>query len=154
MADITTGAGTTISISASAPGAYTSGGYGALTFTAIGKIQNLGNFPVAVYNIIEEQTVSGRGTYKAKGGFNLGSQEITFLVDPSDAGQIALNTANGSDTVYSVAIVHPGLGKTFYARALIQLGQIMPGDNDNASKQTATLHYTVPNDSTSGLVVV
>lgn len=153
MADITTGAGTTIGLSASAPGAYTSGGYGALSFTTIGKIINLGNLPSRVYEIITQQTVSGRGTYKAKGGYDLGSQEITFAVDDSDTGQILLATANSSDTVYSVAIVHPTLG-TIYARALVQLGAKVLGDNNTAVTQTCTLHYTVPNDSTDGVVVV
>lgn len=153
MADITTGAGTTIALSASAPASYTSGGYGALSFTQVGKVTNLGNFPSRVYQIIEQETLAGRGTYKGKGGFNLGSQEITFLVDNSDTGQTLLKTANNSDTVYSVAIVHPTLG-TVYGRALVVLGPQVGGDNNTAVTRTCTLHYTVPNDSSDGIVVV
>ena len=111
-----------------------------------------------MYEIISQKTVSGRGTYKAKGSYDLGSQEITFLVDTTDAGQTLLSTANTSDTVYSVAIVHPtlaaGSSRTIYARALVQLGAEVGGDNDTAKTRTVTLHYTVPSDSADGVVVV
>lgn len=148
-----TSAGTVLGLSAAAPATYDAAGYGALTFTTVGEISDLGDIPSRVYQLVTWNAIAERGTRKSKGGYDLGSQTLTVGIDPDDAGQTLVDTATNSDTVYSVKIGHPDLG-TIYARALVMGGPKNYGDvNTNATRQV-TLEYTIVDQTTDGVVVV
>lgn len=149
----TTSAGTTLGLSASAPGSYNQAGYEALSFTTVGNISNLGDIPSRIYQIVQFQDIGSRGMLKAKGGYQLGTQTITVAIDPDDAGQAMVDTATSSDTVYSVKIDHPSIG-TIYARALIMGGPKNYGDVNTPSTRQITLEYTIVDQSTDGVVAV
>lgn len=153
MPAFTTSAGTTIALSASQPATYNQAGYEALTFTSIGGVTDLGQIPTKVFQLVEVFFVASRGKAKAKGGYDLGSQTVTYAVDDGDAGQTLVDAASESDAAYSVKIDHPTEG-TIYAQALVMGGPITYGDVNTASTQAITLEYTIVSDSEDGVVAV
>lgn len=150
---VSTSAGTTLGLSASAPATYNKTGYEALVFTGIGEVSDLGEIPSRVYELVTWQPIADRGMRKAKGGYQIGSQTITVGIDAADAGQILLDTATNSDTVYSVKIDHPNLG-TIYARALVMGGPKNYGDVNSIATRQVTLEYTIVDQNTDGIVFV
>lgn len=148
-----TSAGTTLGISASAPATYDAQGYGNLSFITIGEVSDLGEIPSRIYELVTWQPIAERGMRKAKGGYQIGSQTITVGIDAADAGQILLDTATNSDTIYSVEIAHPQLG-TIYARALVMGGAKSYGDVNSIATRQVTLEYTIVDQTTDGIVVV
>lgn len=148
-----TSAGTTIGLSASQPATYNEAGYEALTFTTIGSVTDLGEIPSRVYEIVTLYYVASRGMSKAKGGYQLGSQTITYAIDPDDTGQALVDTASEADGAYSVKISHPVLGD-IYAQALVMGGPKTYGDVNTASTRAVTLEYSIVSDTEDGVVAV
>lgn len=148
-----TSAGTTLAISAAEPATYNEAGYTGLTFTTIGEVSDLGEIPSRVYELVTWQPIAERGMRKSKGGYQIGSQQITVGIDADDAGQTMLDAATNSDTVYSVKIAHPQLG-TIYARALVMGGPKNYGDVNSIATRQVTLEYTIVDQTTDGIVVV
>lgn len=148
-----TSAGTTLGLSAAAPATYNQAGYEALTFTTIAEVDDLGEIPSRIYELVTWQPVAERGMRKAKGGYQIGSQTITFGIDPDDAGQTLIDAATASDTAYSVKIAHPQFGE-IYARALVMGGPKNYGDVNSIATRQVTLEYTIVDQSTDGIVVV
>lgn len=148
-----TSAGTTIGLSAAQPATYNEAGYEALTFTTIGSVTDLGEIPSRVYELVTLYYVASRGQAKAKGGYTLGSQTITFAIDSGDTGQTLVDTATESDNAYSVKISHPEHGD-IYAQALVMGGPKTYGDVNTASTRAVTLEYTIVSDTEDGIVAV
>ncbi len=100
-------AGAQLSISAALPATYDAAGYGstAITWTAVGKTENLGSHGVTV-DVAEFTPVNTGVTEKVKTIKKYG--EITFSLAhlPSDAGQTILHTASESYSRYSAKIVY------------------------------------------------
>lgn len=153
MTDFTTGAGATLGLSASPPGSYTQAGYEALAFTNVGKITNFGDVPSRTYQEVVVMYLEAEGEDVAKGGFSLGSQQITVAIDPDDAGQAMLAAATNTKATYSVKLDHPVLG-TIYARALVMGGPKTYGDNNTAATQGLTLRYKMASLTSDGIVTV
>lgn len=153
MNDFTTGAGATLGIATAAPATYTQAGYEALTFTNVGKITNIGDIPTRVYQEVTISYLEAEGEDVAKGGYSLGSQQITIAVDQSDAGQAMLSTATNSKSPVSVRLQHPVLG-TQYRRALVMGGPQTWGDNNTAATQQITLRNKIASLTNDGVVTV
>lgn len=95
-------AGSTLACSVTAPATYDSAGYGALTFTTIGEITDLGGNLGRDYNIVSHSPVATSQVIEKKASYKLGSQDIVLAWDQSDAGQDLLRTAaNDPDDVLS-----------------------------------------------------
>lgn len=101
-------AGSTLAVSASAPATYDTTGYGALSWTTVGEITDLGSLgkefnkvthsPIATYQVIEK-----------KGSYRLGEIDLMCAWDMNDAGQDILRAANDSvSSVVSVRITKQG----------------------------------------------
>jgi len=97
---VATTAGTTIAVSASAPATYDSSGYGALSFTTVGEVTNLGSFG-REYALVTHNPIGTRATQKYKGSYNEGQIAMEVGLDTDDAGQDLLATASASDSNYS-----------------------------------------------------
>src|SRR5690348_4376017 len=97
---IHTTAGSTIALSAAQPATYDEAGYGALSFTNIGEVSDLGEFG-RVYNIVKYNTIATRATTKRKGSYDEGTMNLKVGLDNDDAGQILAKTASESDDDYS-----------------------------------------------------
>lgn len=153
MTDFTTGAGATFGITASAPATYNAAGYGALSFTDVGKITDFGQIPSRVYQVVSVMYLASSGTDKAKGGYDLGNQTITVALDSADAGQVLLAAATNSTSAYSIKLYHPVLG-TIYARALVMGGPKTWGDNNTPATQQITIEYKMASTTSDGIVTV
>jgi hypothetical protein len=81
-------AGTTIAVSAATPSPFDGEGYGALAWTPIGEITNLGDFG-REYNLVTHNGLGANSTGKLKGSFNEGSMACrwrwTSRSGPGDA---------------------------------------------------------------------
>ena len=102
-----TSAGTTLAISASAPSAETATGFGAVTYTDIGEIVSVGEYG-ASSNLVTNNPLNDRKTYKFKGSYNNGSLSMNLAKDVDDAGQVILAAAasptNDADYTFEVTL--------------------------------------------------
>lgn len=148
-----TSAGTTLGLSATAPGTYNKAGYEAVVATLIGEVSDLGEIPSRMYDVVNWRNIANRGDSKAKGGYTLGTQTITVGIDPDDAGQALVDTLTKSDAPATVVIFNPNLG-TIYGRALVMGGSRTYGDANTIATRQITLEYTIVSQTEDGLVYV
>lgn len=132
-----TSAGTTFSVSASAPATYNAAGFGALTFTSVGEVTNIGEF-AKVYALVTHNPVATRQTVKRKGSYNNGTIPLEFALDEADAGQIILRAASESDSSYSFRVVTQN-GDIYYFSAQTMSFVINVGSVDQITAGTAQL---------------
>jgi hypothetical protein len=133
-------AGTTIGLSSSQPATYNAAGYGALTFTTIGEVTDLGEFG-REFNLITHNPIGSRGTVKLKGSFNEGSINMTVGLDTDDAGQILAKTASLSDDDYSFKITTQN-GDDYYFQAKVMSFKVNVGSVDSVTTATIMLELT------------
>lgn len=124
---IQTTAGTTLSIGA-APATLDAAGFGAVSYTAVGEITDLGQFSYGTYTEVKVTSVGNRQTRKLKGSYDNGTMTLKMSLDSADAGQIAMKTANSSDADHSIKVVlQDGSIKYFTAKVMsfdISLGNV------------------------------
>ena len=137
-----TSAGTTLSISAAAPAAYTAAGFLALLWTEIGEVSDLGEFG-RQYNLVTFNTLGNRRTVKRKGSFNDGTIAAQMARVPDDAGQTILTTAVDSDSSYAIKVVLQD-GTIFYTTAQIMSYTTNVGNVDQIT--SATVNLEIDND--------
>jgi hypothetical protein len=133
-------AGTTIGLSSSQPATYNAAGYGALTFTTIGEVTDLGEFG-REFALITHNPIGSRGTVKLKGSFNEGSINMTLGLDTDDAGQILAKTASTSDSDYSFKITTQN-GDDYYFQAKVMSFKVNVGSVDSVTTATIMLELT------------
>lgn len=137
---VRTSAGTTIAVSAGTPATFDVAGYGALSFTAIGEVTDLGEFG-REYALVTHNPVGNRGTVKKKGSFNEGSMAMTVGLDTDDAGQILLKAASASDADYSFRVTTQN-GDVYYFQAQVMTFKVGVGSVDNITTAAITLELT------------
>lgn len=142
-------AGTTIHLSAATPATFNAAGYGALTFTAIGEVTDLGEFG-REYNLITHNPIGSRGTVKLKGSFNEGSITMQLGLDTDDAGQILAKTASQSDDDYSFKITTQN-GDDYFFQAKVMSFKVNVGSVDSVTSATIMLELTT-NSAGVGIV--
>jgi hypothetical protein len=92
----TTAAGTALAISAGVPATLDAAGYAALTYTEVGSVDKIGGIG-ATFAKVEFQPLKG-AKQKFKGSADYGSLAPSMALDPTDAGQILMNTAAANQT--------------------------------------------------------
>ena len=103
MSNVFTSAGTLYSVSAGEPATYDSAGFGALVYTDVAEVTDLGEYG-PTYEVVTHNPLDTRRTVKRKGTVNDGALTMQLGRDPSDAGQaILIDGVDGSakDTVHS-----------------------------------------------------
>lgn len=110
----TTAAGTGLAISAGIPATQDAAGYGALTYTEIGQVEQLGAFG-ATQEVVNFQPLKGP-LQKYKGPNNSGAIQPSLAHDDSDAGQTLLRTAaaNATSALYAFRVTYPDNSKRFF----------------------------------------
>lgn len=98
-----TAAGATISIGP-APATYDLTGFGAVTFTPIGEVTDIGEYGKN-YKLVTHNPLSARNTIKRKGSYDSGKMSLKMAHVSGDAGQAALVAARDSDSSYSFKVV-------------------------------------------------
>jgi hypothetical protein len=96
-------AGSSLKISAAKPATYDAAGFGALAFTTVGEVTDIGSLGKE-YTLVTHNPVGDRKTYKFRGSYNNGALALKLAKALSDAGQAMLLAASESDTSYSFCI--------------------------------------------------
>jgi hypothetical protein len=148
---VRTSAGSTIAISAATPATYDAAGYGALTFTTIGEVTDLGEFG-RDFALVTHNPLGSRGTVKKKGSFNEGTMDMKVGLDIADAGQILAKAAAASDNDYSFKVVIQD-GTIFYFRAQVMSFKPNVGSVDQITQASIKLELTT-NSAGVGIVQV
>jgi hypothetical protein len=126
---VQTSAGTQLYVSAALPAALDVAGYEALTYTVVGEITDLPEFGIE-YNTVTHLPLGTRALETFKGSFSEAPTTLELGLDNSDAGQVILNTALGSDDNYSFKVVLQN-GDTYYRLARVTSFKITVGGPDN-----------------------
>ena len=115
----------------------TTGEFAALSYTAVGEIESLGEFGDQA-QAITFTSLGDRRVRKFKGSYDAGILNVTVALDPADAGQAALKTALASDADYAIKVMlsdgsagSPSQPTTFYFRAKVMSRSINVGSADN-----------------------
>lgn len=137
---VATSAGSKLSVSAAAPSAFTGAGYGALTFTNIGEITDLGEFG-REFALVTHNPIATRGTQKFKGSFNEGTMNLSLGLDNDDAGQIIMQDASLSDAPYSFELETQD-GTKYYFQAIVMSFKVNVASVDSITTATCALELT------------
>lgn len=140
--NVMTSAGSTIALTATAPATFDASGYGALTYTTIGEVTDLGEFG-KVYAVVTHNPLASRNTVKRKGSYNNGSVAIQLALDEDDAGQTLAETALDSDDSYTFEVTLQN-GAVYYFTAQVTSFPIQVGSVDQIT--TATLNVEIDSD--------
>lgn len=136
---VQTSAGSTLSIGA-APATVDAAGFGAVSYTTVGEITNMGEIGT-VYAEVKHNPVGSRNTQKFKGSYDNGTMNIQMGRDTTDAGQTAMIAALASDNSYSIKIVLQN-GHIIYAKALVMSYKTSVGSVDQITGATTDLAIT------------
>lgn len=101
-------AGSTLAVSVAAPATFDIAGYGALTYTAVGEITDLGSGLGRDYNIVSHAPIASAQVTQKKGGFKLPNIDLVMAWDMSDAGQDIMRASALDNSILSVRIVKQG----------------------------------------------
>lgn len=130
-------AGSILSISAAIPATITKTAYVALTFTAVGEIEDFGTVG-RVYNTVKFTPVSSRGVRKYKGSFDEGQQALKVGYANGDPGQIIVAAALPDDSFYSFKIALKD-GTVLYYQAQVSSAPVEMGSVDSIVMSTINL---------------
>jgi len=140
-----TSAGTTLTVSASAPATFDGAGYAAVFAASpgpavVGEITDLGEFG-REFALVTHMPVGSRGTQKFKGSFNEGTMALSLGLDTDDAGQIIMKTASLSDNNFSFMVTTQNGDKYFFAAKVMSFKVNVAGV-DSITTATTTLELT------------
>jgi hypothetical protein len=110
-------AGSKVFLSAGTPATADAAGFGALTYTEIKNVSDIGMIGPES-SLITFNPVATLDTQKLKGSINNGSLDLKGARDTTDAGQGLLITAQGSFAAYAVKVVLQNTS-TLYASVLV-----------------------------------
>lgn len=94
-----TSAGTKLYVSSSAPASFDETGYGAVSWTEINEITDMGEIG-RVYADVTHKPINNRQTFHKKGGFDDGGLQLQMAHAPADPGQVILAAALNDDNDY------------------------------------------------------
>jgi hypothetical protein len=140
-----TSAGSTLTISASAPATFDGSGYAAVFAESpgpavVGEITDLGEFG-REFALVTHMPVGSRGTQKFKGSFNEGTMAISLGLDTDDAGQILMKSASISDNNYSFMVTTQS-GDKYFFQAKVMSFKVNIAGVDSITTASASLELT------------
>jgi hypothetical protein len=98
-------AGTTLAVCVAAPATYDAAGYGALAWTAVGEITNIGGDLGKDFQTAEHAPIAQSQILQRKANYRLGQVDLDLAWDQADAGQDILRAAGDDpDDIISVKI--------------------------------------------------
>jgi hypothetical protein len=114
MSGLSTGAGSSIAISAAAPATQDATGFAALTFTETGNCEKIGTIG-ATFAKTEFQPLKGP-KQKLKGSADYGSLQPSIAIDETDAGQTLMRAAADDETnaLYSFRVTYQSGAKRYF----------------------------------------
>lgn len=136
--DTIAAAGARIYLSAAAPTTLDAAGYGALSYTEVGEVIDMGEISGDNFNTASYTPLNNRREQVRKGSISAGSQEIVMARSESDAGQALLKAAAASDSQYSVKVSLQD-GTLYYYRALVMGAPVQIGTIDDIVQISSTI---------------
>lgn len=134
---IQTAAGATLHIGPANAEATEVADYEALTYTKVGKIEDLGEFGdtagTTTFTGLEDRRVR-----KFKTTFDAGTMQLTLGRDPEDEGQIAMKAALKVDSDYAFKIQFSD-GGVAYLRGMVSAFTTQVGNAENVVRAAATI---------------
>lgn len=109
--------GSTIAVTATAPATLDSTGFGALSYTMIGEVTDIGTFGQVISKVTHVPLSTG-STIKRKGVSDPGNIQCKMARAPTDAGQAILQAAVPSTSTYSFCVTLQN-GTKLYFLALV-----------------------------------
>lgn len=88
-------AGAVLSVSSSLPATYNAAGFGALSYSPVAEVTDIGTFGKD-FTLVTHNPIGDRKTFKFRGSYNNGTLDLKLAkitVLNTDAGQAALTTA-------------------------------------------------------------
>ncbi len=139
---VRTSAGSTIAICLTTlPATYDVTGFAALTYVPVSEVIDLGTIG-KVYTVTKFAPLGSRSVVKRKGSYDNGTMAIKAGYSPTDAGQIAVQSARDSDTSSSYKLVTQS-GSIYYFTAQTSGTPIGIGTVD----QITTFDFTLDLDN-------
>jgi hypothetical protein len=140
-----TSAGSTLTISASAPATFDGAGYAAVFADSpgpavVGEVTDLGEFG-REFALVTHMPVGSRGTQKFKGSFNEGTMAISLGLDTDNAGQILMKSASISDNNYSFMVTTQS-GDKYFFQAKVMSFKVNIAGVDSITTASASLELT------------
>lgn len=133
-------AGATIGVSATLAATIDSSGFGALSFTTIGEIIDVGEFGKE-FEISSHKPVTTRAIQKFKGAYDLGSTTFAMARDDDDAGQVIALAALASDNSYAFKIAYSD-STIDYFHAKVSSYKTASGDVNSMVNRMMSLEFT------------
>lgn len=109
--------GSTIAVTATAPATLDAAGFGALTYTTVAEVTDIGVFGKTVSKVTHVPLSTGV-TIKRKGVIDAGTITLKMARAPTDAGQTVLLAALDSTATYSFCVTLQN-GTKLYFLALV-----------------------------------
>lgn len=146
--NVRTSAGTSVSISATLPTAYTEAAYLAVTDAVkIGLVSEVGEFG-RTYQDVTFNPLETRGTVHRKGSYDEGQLPLQIARDVSDEGQQLLVEASQSDDLYTIILTLQDGTRQFYT------GQVYTSVTNVGNVNSITMrNATIQLESGSGIEV-
>jgi hypothetical protein len=153
---IGTSAGTLVYISTTATTATTTSALAALTYTAIGKVESLGEIGPQAQDVTFTP-LGGDDVQHLKGATDNGALTLTMAKDPLDAGQLALLAAavSSNKLEYSIKIVESDgadandTDTTTYVRGPVMGGRKTIGGSNDVTKRVFMVGINVYRETQS-----
>lgn len=148
--NIRTSAGSSVSISATLPTAYTAVAYATAATGAvkIGLISEVGEFG-RTYQDVTFNPLETRGTAHRKGSYDEGQLALQIARDPTDPGQEILVEASQSDDLYTIIVTLQDGTKQYYT------GQVYTSVTNVGNVNAITMrNATIQLESGSGVEVL
>ena len=143
-------AGTKIGISAVLPATYNVAGFGALTFTKIGNIEDGGEHG-REYAEVTFNPIDTRSIRKFKGSFNEGDKTLSIGYNSDDAGMILLKAALNSDNNYAFEVRYPDGDIDYFVAKVRKLTKATGGVD---SIRTASVILSIDTNEATGTGIV
>ena len=143
-------AGTKIGISAVLPATYNVAGYGALTFTNIGNIEDGGEHG-REYAEVTFNPIDTRSTRKFKGSYQEGNKTLSIGYNSDDAGMVILKTALNDDNNYAFEVEYPDGDIDYFVAKVMTLTK-STGSVDSIRMASVTLGIDTDEATGTGIV--
>jgi hypothetical protein len=137
--DFATVAGSKLYVSTAAPTTYDATGYGALSWTEVGSITNVGSVLGRTYSTSTLSTVSDAQEREKKGSFKLPNAQFECAWIENDAGQVIINAASKDNSIPSFKLVkQDGTTKRYFTAQVLEFVE-NNGQSNDAVKGNFTL---------------
>lgn len=149
-----TGSGTCVSVSAASPATHDASGFAALTYTALGELETLGEINIRHESASFANLCTGKTTI-IKGAEQGVEFDIGVAMDREDAGQALMTTARkGLTSKVSIKVVD-NAGDTVYVSAYVMGERIAGGAGVNDVRMnTYSLGVVAPATGDTAVVVL